>query len=94
MPRKIEFYKHYFYEFFNEQAEKIKEKIDYVLDLISAVDRIPEKFLKHLERTSGLYEMKVQHGNNIIRIFCCFDEGNIVVVFNGFQKKTKKDTQK
>ncbi len=28
--------------------------------------------------------------SNIFRIFCCFDEGKLVILFNGFQKKTQK----
>ena len=51
---------------------------------------IPEKYFKHIEGSDGLYELRIQQGNNIFRIFCCFDEGNVVVLFNGFQKKTQK----
>ncbi len=54
------------------------------------MDRIPEKFFKHLEGTDGLYEIRVRTGGNIYRIFCCFDEGQLVILFNGFQKKTDK----
>ena len=43
-----------------------------------------------MEGTDGLYEVRVEYGSNIYRIFCCFDNGNIVVLFNGFQKKTQK----
>ena len=46
--------------------------------------------MKHIERTDGLYEISVEAGNNIYRIFCCFDKGNLVVLFNAFQKKTQK----
>ncbi len=90
MKRKIVFYKGYFREFFDAQEEKVKQKIDFVLDLIRSVDKIPEKFLKHMEGTEGLYEMRIKVGNNIFRIFCFFDEGNLVVTINGFQKKTDK----
>lgn len=58
--------------------------------LIEEVQHIPEKYLKHIENTSGLYEIRVQYGNNIFRIFCFFDEGNLIVLANGFQKKTQK----
>ncbi len=68
----------------------MQEKIDYVLKLIKLVDRVPEKFLKHLEGTDGLYEVRIESGSNIYRIFCCFDRGNIVVLFNAFQKKSQK----
>ena len=54
------------------------------------MDRVPEKFLKHLTGTDGLYEIRIEHKSNIYRLFCCFDEGKLVVLFNGFQKKTQK----
>ena len=88
--RELIIYRHYFEEFFNRQAEKVKEKIDYVLFVVTHVGHVPEKFLKHMEGQKGLYEIRVEVGNNIFRIFCCFDKGKIVVLFNGFQKKTQK----
>lgn len=88
--RQIIYYKHYFEEFFNEQTEKVKDKIDEVLFLITIVDRVPAKFLQHIEGTNGLYEVRIELGSNIFRIFCCFDQGLLVVLFNGFQKKTQK----
>ena len=88
--RQIIYYKHYFEEFFDEQTEKVKGKIDDVLYLISVVDRVPKKFLDHMEGADGLYEIRIEFGSNIFRIFCCFDEGRIVVLFNGFQKKKQK----
>jgi phage-related protein len=90
MLREIIFYGDYFEQFYNQQTQKIKDKIDYVLTLISSVERVPELYLKHIEGTKGLYEIRVQKGNDIFRIFCCFDAGNIVVLFNGFQKKSQK----
>ena len=30
---------------------------------------------------------------NIYRVFCCFDKGNLVVLFQGFQKKSQKTPQ-
>ncbi len=47
-----------------------------------------------MENTDGLFEIRVKYGSNIYRIFCCFDEGRIVVLFNAFQKKTQKTPQK
>ena len=88
--RTVLFYKDYFFEFFNEQSERVKEKIDEVLFLVSVADRIPQKFFKHIEGTNGLYEIRLTHGSNIYRIFCCFDEGKVIVLFNGFQKKSQK----
>ncbi len=88
--RELIFYKHYFEEFFAGLNVKAQEKIDYVLFLITHAERIPEKFLKHIEGQKGLYEIRIEVGNNIYRIFCCFDKGKLVVLFNGFQKKTQK----
>lgn len=94
MVRKIIFYENHFIEFYQNQNKKVKGKIQYILELIRQVDRIPEKFFKHLTGTQGLYEIRIEYQSNIYRIFCCFDEGKLVVLFNGFQKKTQKTPQK
>ena len=94
MARKIIFYENHFIEFYQSQNEKVKSKIQYVFELIKQVDRVPEKFLKHLEGTEGLFEVRVEYQSNIYRIFCCFDEGSLVVLLNGFQKKTNKTPKK
>ncbi len=88
--RQIIYFKNYYFDFFDKQSEKVKDKIDYVLFLITVADRIPKKFFQYLEGTNGLYEIRVEYQGNIFRIFCCFDEGNLVVLFNGFQKKSQK----
>ena len=88
--RQIIFYKNHFEEFFNEQTEKVKNKIDEVLFLITIIERVPKKFLQHMEGTNGIYEVRIELGSNIFRVFCCFDEGRLVVLFNGFQKNTQK----
>jgi len=90
MIRQIIFHKNHFLDFYQKQDEKIKEKIKYVLELIKQVDKVPEKFLKHLTGTGGLYEIRIEYQSNIYRIFCCFDKGKLVVLFNGFHKKTQK----
>lgn len=88
--RQIIYYKKYFQDFFDSQTEKVKSKIDQVLFLVTIAERIPSKFFHHLAETEGLYEIRVEYASNIYRIFCCFDEGKVVVVFNGFQKKSQK----
>ena len=62
----------------------------YVLELIKQVDRVPDKFLAPMTGYDGLFEVRVEYQSNIYRIFCCFDQGQLVVLFNGFQKKTQK----
>jgi len=88
--RQILFHKSYFLDFFNDQTEKVKNKIEHVLFVISVAERIPIKFFKHIEGTDGLYEIRIEYSGNIYRVFACFDEGRIVVLFNGFQKKSQK----
>jgi len=90
MVRKIIFYGNYFENFYEVQTKDVQEKIDYVLDLISSVERVPSKFFLYLESTDGLYEIRVKVGSNIYRIFCFFDEGKLVVLINSFQKKAEK----
>jgi phage-related protein len=92
--RKILFYKDYFEEFFTKQRNKVKEKIIWTLELIEDLPRVPETYLKHLENTEGLYEIRVQQGSDIFRIFCFFDQGQIVVITTGFQKKSQKTPNK
>jgi phage-related protein len=94
MARTIVFYENHFIEFYQDQNDKVKGKVQQVLELIKQVDRVPEKFLKHLSGTDGLYEIRVEYQSNIYRIFCCFDEGKLVILFNGFQKKTQKTPKK
>ena len=92
--RRIIFYKNYFQDFFKEQRDKVKDKIIWTFDLIEELPRIPETYLKHLENTEGLYEIRVQLGSDIFRIFCFFDEGQLIVLTHGFQKKDQKTPRK
>lgn len=92
--RKLIFYKEYFNEFFDKLPEKVKGKIDEVLYMIMVLQRIPAKFFSHMTSYDELYEIRIEYSSNIYRIFCCFDEGNLVVLFNGFQKKSTKTPQK
>ncbi len=88
--RHIIYFKQYFLNFFNQQSEKVKEKIDHVLFVVTVAARIPQHFFQHIEGTNGLYEIQIEYQSNIYRIFCCFDQGQVVVLFNGFQKKSQK----
>jgi phage-related protein len=90
MARQIIFYGDYFVDFYKDLGDKVKEKVKYVLELIKQVDRVPEKFLAPMTGYDGLFEVRVEYQSNIYRIFCCFDQGQLVVLFNGFQKKTQK----
>lgn len=90
MNRKIIFYESYFTNFYFKQSQKVQKKVDFVLDMVMKLDRVPTKFLDHMSGTDGLYELRIKAESNIFRIFCFFDQGNLVVLLNGFQKKTQK----
>ncbi|MCD6565534.1 MAG: type II toxin-antitoxin system RelE/ParE family toxin [Bacteroidales bacterium] len=92
--RTIIFYKDYFQAFFLKQGDKVKDKIIWTFNLIEELQRVSETYLKHIENTDGLYEIRVQLGRNIFRIFCFFDQGQLVVLAHGFQKKTQKTPKK
>ncbi len=92
--RTIIFYKTYFDDFFKDQKQKVKDKIIWTFELIEELQRVPETYLKHVENTDGLFEIRVQFGSDIFRIFCFFDQGQLVVLANGFQKKTQKTPKK
>ncbi len=73
-------------------TEREQEKIQYGLLLLKTQDRLPAKFIKFIR--DGLYELRTEYGGNIFRVFFIFDEGRIVVLFNGFQKKNQKTPPK
>jgi len=92
--RSIFLYKDYFSEFYLKQKPKVKDKILWTFKVIETLPQVPTDYLKHMEGTNGLYEIRVQAGSDIFRIFCFFDEGKLIVVQHGFQKKTQKTPKK
>lgn len=88
--RQIYPFKEYFKEFKKGLKQDVLLKIYQVFMLIMTEEIIPVKFLKSIEGQKNLYEIRVEAESNIYRIFCCFDEGNLVILFNAFQKKTQK----
>ena len=83
-------FKDYFKEFKRTLSKDVLMKIYQVFIYIMSEDIIPVKFLKKIEGVKDLYEIRIEHNGNIYRIFCCFDKGNLVILFNAFQKKTQK----
>ena len=88
MKRRILTYGGYFEAFMETLKEKEQEKVQYGLLLLKTQDRLPKKFVKLIR--DGIYELRTEYGGNIYRVFFIFDDGKIVVLFNGFQKKTQK----
>jgi phage-related protein len=88
--REVIAYENHFEEFLMKQPEKVQNKIFKIIEAIETLERIPSNYLKSMEGTNGLYEARIQLASNIWRVFCFFDEGKLVILLNGFQKKTQK----
>jgi len=88
--RNVVYFKNYFGDFFKKQQKRIRAKIDWTIEVIEELQFVPELYLKHITNTKGLYEIRVLVGNDIIRIFCFFETGKLVILINGFQKKSQK----
>ncbi len=92
MRRKIKTYGGYFERFLETLTANEIKKLDYIISLLETENRLPVKFIKYL--TKELYELRMEYGGNIYRVFFIFDEGQVVILFNGFQKKTQKTPTK
>lgn len=91
MKRKIITYGGYFERFISTLTEKELRKLDYIISLLESEDRLPVKFIKFLR--DGLYELRMEYGSNTYRVFFIFDDGQIVVLLSGYQKKAQKTPQ-
>jgi phage-related protein len=88
--RNIFIYKNYYHDFLEKLKPEVQKKINWTLLLIATIDRVPEKYFKHMAGTSGIYEIRVEVGSDIFRVFGFFDKGQLIILLNGFQKKTQK----
>lgn len=91
--RKVSFFKNYFGNFFKKQPQKVKDKIIWTLELIEILEKVPEKYLKHLEGTRGIYEIRINTYRKSVRIFCFFAKEKLIILSNAFIKKSKKTPQ-
>jgi len=92
--RKVIAYKNYFEDFLLAQPVKVQDKIYKIIEAIETLERIPANYLKLIRGTKGLYEARIQLGSDIWRVFCFFDHGKLVILLNGFAKKTQKTPRK
>ena len=90
--RKLEPFENHFWDFYDAQNKNVREKIDYVLEIIISLERVPKQFFKHLE--DGIYEIRIKVGSNIYRIFCFFDAGKLIILLHAFHKKSQKTPRK
>jgi len=92
--RNIYYYKNYFLDFYNTLKPEVKKKFNWTIELIQELEHVPSKYFNHMTGTTGLFEIRVEVGSNIFRAFSFFDEGKLVILINGFQKKTQKTPAK
>jgi phage-related protein len=88
--REICYYKDYYLSFFNALKPEVQKKFNWTLQLIATTERVPKKFFSHMTNSSGIYEIRVEVGSDIFRVFSFFDKGKLIVLLNGFQKKSQK----
>lgn len=88
--REVVAYKNHFEDFLNGQSSKVQNKIYKVIEIIESYEHVPSKYLKSIKNSNGLYEARIRLGSNIWRVFCFFDEGKLVILLSGFQKKTQR----
>jgi len=84
--RDIYYFKDYYLDFFETLKPDVKRKFDWTLKLIATIYTVPVKYFKHMEGTSGFFEVRVEVGSDIYRVFSFFDEGRLIILLNGFQK--------
>ena len=88
--REIFYYQNYYLEFFEKLKPEVKRKFNWTLQLIATIDKVPEKYFKHMTGSSGIFEIRVEAGSDIYRVFSFFDKGQLIILLNGFQKKSRK----
>jgi len=92
--REVIAFRNHFEDFLRKQPIKVQNKIFKVIEIIETVERIPKTYLKAITGTDGLYEARIKLASNIWRVFCFFDKGKLVILLNGFAKKTQKTPKK
>lgn len=92
--RNIFYYKRYYLDFFETLRPEVQAKFNWTLGLISTLKRVPIKYFQHMENSDGIYEIRVEVGSNIYRVFSFFDKGHVIILVNGFGKKSQKTPKK
>jgi len=88
--REIYYYKDHYFKFFNQLNKSAQEKCNWTIQLIATTRYVPSKYFRDIINSNGIYEIRVENGSYIYRIFCFFDKGNIIILLNGYQKKDQK----
>jgi len=81
-------------EFLDSLSAKQAQKVTWVMELLEDLEVVPVKYFKKMTGTDGIWEIRIQSGNNIFRILGFVEENNLVVLNHAFQKKTQKTAKK
>lgn len=92
--RDIFYYENYYLDFFESVKPDVKKKFNWTLQLIATTERVPKKYFRHMTGSTGIFEVRVEVGSDIFRVFSFFDKGNLIILVNGFQKKSQKTPKK
>lgn len=76
-------------KFLDSLDSRQAQKIIWVMKLIEDHEQVPATYFKKL-RTTDIWEVRAQLGNNIFRLLGFISDGNLIILTNGFQKKTQK----
>lgn len=88
--RDILYFEAYYLDFYEKLKPNVKKKFNWTLQLIATLEKIPEKYFKHITGSTGLFEIRVEVGSDIYRVFSFFDKDQLIILGNGFQKKSPK----
>jgi len=88
--RNISYYEGHYLKFFDTLKPEVQRKFNWTLQLIATLERVPERYFKHMTDSTGIFEVRVEVGSDIYRVFSFFDKGQLVILVNGFQKKLKR----
>jgi phage-related protein len=88
--REIFYYEDHYLKFFNTLKPEVQKKFNWTLQLIATIDWVPKKYFEYITNSNGIFEVRVEVGSDIYRVFSFFDKGNLIILINGFQKKTQK----
>lgn len=88
--REVVEFENHFSDFLKKQPIKVQNKIFKIIEAIETLEKVPSNYLKSIIGTNGLFEARIQLGSDIWRVFCFFDRGRLVILLNGFVKKTQR----
>ena len=79
-------------DFLDSLSGKQVQKITWVLEIIEEYDIVPKQYFKKLVNTDDIWEVRVTISSNFFRLFGFFNGPNLVILTNGFAKKTQKNS--